>query len=138
MAMHLALPRTSSGIPLSGALAIWVKTSDAFCKRSAESSFAVPAQPNVARPTTDKNTTNFFIDLLGPFLLKSKIVYGWKGALDSLSQFCIDCGRPVVPSLVNLTTYAEKPGSWPPKLFPALVIGASHQAQSLWPVRSST
>src|SRR6476469_5336299 len=66
MAIHFALASTSSGIPLSGASAIWVKTSDDFCKRSAESSFAVPAQPNVARLTRDKNATNFFIDLLGP------------------------------------------------------------------------
>jgi hypothetical protein len=76
-------------MPLSGALAIWVNTSDDFCRRSAESSFAVPAQLNVARVTTDKNATNFFIDLLGPFLLKIEIAYGWKGALDSLSHFAL-------------------------------------------------
>src|SRR5438309_8464114 len=90
MAMHLALPRTSSGIPLSGALAIWVKTSDDFCRRSAESSFAVPAQLNVARLTTDKNATNFFIDLLGLFLLRNTKL-SWMNAVDPrLSGFCND------------------------------------------------
>src|SRR6185437_5871275 len=39
--MHLASSRTSSGMPLSGASMICLRTSPAFCNRSTESSLAV-------------------------------------------------------------------------------------------------
>ena len=61
-----------------------------------------------------------------------------KGRTRFALAFALIVAVPFFLLRVNLTTYVGKPSSWPSKLFPAPVTGASRPVQKLWPVRSST